>query len=99
MFSRLSGRAQSKSDADCYRQDCFRRFHSFSRYGLTKGPSKGLALHCCHWTITALSSIRSQNAQSECEFPDQNFRLAKYYNLVMLTRKFQQLLSTQGSVS
>ena len=28
MFSRLSSRAQSKSDANCYRQDCFRRFHT-----------------------------------------------------------------------
>jgi hypothetical protein len=26
----LSARAQTKPDADCYRQDCFRRFHSFA---------------------------------------------------------------------
>src|SRR5215211_2891879 len=55
MFSRFSGPAQSKPDADCYRQNCVCRFHSFSRYGLTKGTSKILELHCCNRMMTALS--------------------------------------------
>src|SRR5918996_129601 len=71
MLSSFSCRAQTKPHADCYRQNCFRRFHGFTLLPYEKAVQR--------FSITLLSlndlrpfGDRSQNTRSECKVCGRN---------------------------